>query len=269
MRCAVLGSPIAHSLSPVMHRAAYVELGLDWTYEAVEVRSGELEPFVNALGDDVRGLSVTAPLKREAARVSHHRSEDVEHLGVANTIIVDDGMLSAHNTDVTGAVAAIREIGIQAPRTARILGGGATAASMVLTLVRLGVEELELIVRDPARAADAEAVARGRGIAVRVHRIDEPLLTIVDLLVSTVPGDAIGSRAYEVVDSARAVFDVAYDPWPTAFARAATESRTPVISGLDLLAHQAALQVELMTGSAVSPALLRDAATAALRTRTR
>lgn len=267
MICAVLGSPIAHSLSPAMHRAAYAELGLDWTYEPVEVREGELAAFVGALGDDVRGLSVTAPLKREAAAAGHQHDGDVEVLGVANTLVVEDGMISAYNTDVAGAAAAIDEAGIEPPRTARILGGGATAASLALTLVRLGVEELDFVVRDPARAAEAVAVARGRGIAVQVRSIDEPLIDKVDLLVSTVPGTAIGSRSHELVDSSQAVFDVVYDPWPTDLARAAGESGIPLISGLDLLAHQAVLQVDLMTGSPVSPQLLRDAALAALRSR--
>jgi shikimate dehydrogenase len=268
MLCAVLGSPIAHSLSPVMHRRAYRELGLDWSYEAVEVRAGELAAFVGALGDDVRGLSVTAPLKREAAAASHQHSGDVELLGVANTLVVDEGMLSAHNTDVPGAAAALHEAGLGAPVTARILGGGATAASMALALVRLGVEELELVVREPSRAAEAEAVARGRGIGVSVRRLDEPLVDKrVDLLVSTVPHDAIGARSHELVDSAQAVFDVVYDPWPTGLARAAADAGLTVVSGLDLLAHQAALQVELMTGSPVPPQLLREAALAALPAR--
>ncbi len=267
MICAVLGSPISHSLSPAMHRAAYAEIGLDWAYEAVEVREGELAAFVSALGDDVRGLSVTAPLKREAAAVGHQHSGDVEVLGVANTLVVEDGFISVHNTDVPGAAAAIEELGLKPPVTARILGGGATAASVALTLVRLGVEELEFLVREPGRAAEAEAVARGRGIGVTVRLLDEPLVDRVDLLVSTIPGDAIGSRAHELVDASRAVFDVVYDPWPTALGRAAQESGLPVVSGLDLLAHQAALQVELMTGSSVSPQLLRAAALAELSSR--
>jgi shikimate dehydrogenase len=265
--CAVLGSPIAHSLSPAMHRAAYAHLGLDWTYEPVEVPAGGLAEFVGALGDDVRGLSVTAPLKREAAAAAHQRTGDVETLGVANTLVVEDGLLAAHNTDVPGAVAALRERGVSAPITARILGGGATAASMALTLVRLGVEEVELMVRDATRAAEAEAVVRGRGIGVTVRLIDDPMIERVDLLVSTVPGDAIGSRAHELVEASRAVFDVVYDPWPTSLGRAADETGVPVVSGLDLLAHQGALQVELMTGSDVSPQLMRDAALRALSSR--
>lgn len=267
MICAVIGSPIVHSLSPAMHRAAYAELGLDWTYEAVEVREGHLAEFVGALGDDVRGLSVTAPLKREAAVAAHQHDGVVEILGVANTLVVDDGVLSAYNTDVPGAAAAIEEAGLKPPRTARILGGGATAASIALTLVRLGVEELDFVVREPARAAEAAEVARGRGIVVKVRSIDEPLIEKVDLLVSTVPDGAIGSRSHELVDSSRAAFDVVYDPWPTGLAQAAKDAGIPVISGLDLLAHQATLQVELMTGSVVSPQVLREAALSVLSSR--
>lgn len=267
MICAVLGSPIAHSLSPAMHRAAYRELGLDWRYEAVEVVAGGLATFVGSLGDDVRGLSVTAPLKREAAVVGHQRTDDVEVLGVANTLVVEDGFISAYNTDVPGAVAAVEEIGIKPPVTARILGGGATAASVALALLRMGVEEITFVVRDPSRAAEAEAVARGHGVGVSVRLLDEPLIDRVDLLVSTLPGGAIGARSHELVDSSRAVFDVVYDPWPTALGRAADEAGVPVVSGLDLLAHQAVLQIELMTGSSVSPQLLRDAALAELSAR--
>ncbi|MCL3819102.1 shikimate dehydrogenase family protein [Aeromicrobium wangtongii] len=267
MQCAVIGSPIAHSLSPAMHRAAYAELGLDWSYEAVEVAEGELASFVGALGDDVRGLSVTAPLKREAAAVGNQRSEEVETLGVANTLIVEDGVLAAYNTDVPGAASAIAELGIKPPRTARILGGGATATSMTLTLARLGVETLEFVVRDTSRAAEAVAVARSRGVEVVVRLLDEPLMTRVDLLVSTLPSEVVGSRSHELVDSSRAVFDVVYDPWPTALGHAAAESDVPLLSGIDLLAHQAVLQVELMTGSGVSPQLLREAALAQLSAR--
>lgn len=267
MRCAVLGSPVAHSLSPAMHRAAYGELGLDWTYEAIEVTEGALGDFLVALGDDVRGFSVTAPLKREAARSAHQCSEHVDLLKVANTLVIDDGMLSAHNTDVPGIVAALLERDIQSVTTARILGGGATASSVACALSALGARHLEIVVRDPSRAAEAVDVAESSGLSVVVHTIDEPLLDRVDLLVSTVPADVTGSRSHEFVEASHAVFDVIYDPWPTPLMTAAAEAELPVVTGLDLLAHQAALQVELMTGDAVSPHLLRNAALAELGAR--
>jgi shikimate dehydrogenase len=264
MRCAVLGSPIAHSLSPAMHRAAYAELGLDWTYEAIELGEAALPAFLSALGDDVRGLSVTAPLKRVAARSADRRTEDVEMLGVANTLVIDDGLIVAANTDVGGVVAAIGERDLRRLRTARIVGGGATATSVAHALASMGVTHLEFMVREPSRAQGAADQASALGAEVTIRRIDQPMLDKVDLLVSTVPGDVIGSRSHELVESSRAVFDVVYDPWPTSLATAASEAKVPVISGLDLLAHQAALQVELMTGGTVSAQLLRKAALAEL-----
>lgn len=269
MRCAVLGSPIDHSLSPVMHRAAYAELGLDWTYEPVEVRAGALAEFLGALGDDVRGLSVTAPLKHEAAVAAHHRSEVVELLGVANTLVREDDRLSADNTDVPGAVSALAEHGISGVTSARILGGGATAASLAYALSGIGLQHLDLVVRDPDRAADTLAIARGVGLDVTVSALDASPSSRVDLVVSTVPVDAVADRADVWVAGARALFDVVYDPWPTALASAAGSAGIPVVSGLDLLAHQAALQVVAMTGDVVEPGVLRAAALAQLERRDR
>lgn len=267
MRCAVLGSPIAHSLSPAMHRAAYAELGLDWTYEAVEVEEDGLEIFLRSLGDDVRGFSVTAPLKRRTAALVGDASEIVSRLGVANTVLVEDTGLRADNTDVPGAVAALLERGVERTRSARILGGGATAASMAYAVSTMGAERVDFVVRDPSRAGAAAQVAESAGIAVTIHTIDEPLIDKLDLLISTVPGAVVGSRSHELVDSSHAVFDVVYDPWPTPLAKAAEQAGVRVVSGLDLLAHQAALQIELMTGDQVSPQLLRKAALAELSTR--
>ena len=106
-RCAVLGQPIAHSLSPAMHRAAYAELGLDWRYDAYEVGEDELRSFLSTLGDDVRGLSLTMPLKRVALDLVDVVDPVAELIGAANTMLFEpDGSRSAHNTDVPGLVAA-------------------------------------------------------------------------------------------------------------------------------------------------------------------
>ena len=265
MRCAVLGSPIAHSLSPVMHLAAYAELGLDWTYDAVEVHEDGLEAFLDDLTDDWRGLSLTMPLKRIALGLVGQNSAVATAVGSANTILLDpgNGRGSGDNTDVPGAQAALREHGLEA-RSARIVGGGATATSVAYALAGLGIRDLEFVVRDESRAEGAAHVARSAGAHVIVKSFEHPLLEKVDLLVSTVPGDAIGSRSHELAESSRAVFDVAYDPWPTPLITAAEQAGLPTVTGVDLLAHQAALQVELMTGSAVDVDLLRSAALSAL-----
>jgi shikimate dehydrogenase len=265
MRCAVLGSPIAHSLSPVLHRAAYAELGLDWTYDAVEVDEDGLEAFLDGLDDDWRGLSLTMPLKRVALGLVHKSSAVAMAVGSANTILLEpgDGRGIGDNTDVPGAQAALRERQLE-PRSARIVGGGATATSIAYALAALGLRDLEFVVRDESRAEVAARVARSAGADVIVKSFEHPMLEKVDLLVSTVPGDAIGSRSHELAESSRAVFDVAYDPWPTPLIVAAEQADLPVVTGLDLLAHQAALQVELMTGSTADVDLLRSAALTAV-----
>jgi shikimate dehydrogenase len=264
--CAVLGSPIAHSLSPALHRAAYAELGLDWTYEAVEVDEDGLAGFLAGLDDDWRGLSLTMPLKRVAMDLVDRCSDVATVVGSVNTILLgpEEGRGFGDNTDVPGAVAALRERGLDDLRSARIVGGGATATSIGYALSSLGVTDLEIVVRDASRADVAARVAREAGVDVTVLSFDHPFLQKVDLLVSTVPADALGSRAPELVETSRAVFDVAYHPWPTPLAAAAEQSGLESVTGLDLLVHQAALQVELMTGSGVDPEVLRAAARTAL-----
>ena len=265
-RCAVLGSPIAHSLSPALHRAAYAELGLDWTYEAIDVDADGLGAFLDGLEDSWRGLSLTMPLKRVALDLVDRCSEVATAVGSVNTILLgaDHGRGAGDNTDVPGAQVALREGGLDGARTARIVGGGATATSIAHALATLGLTDLEIVVRDISRAEIAAQVARRAGVDVVVQSIEHPLLEKVDLLVSTVPGDAVGSRSHELVESSRAVFDVAYDPFPTPLITAAEDAGLAVVTGLDLLAHQAALQVELMTGSAIDPGLLRTVAITAL-----
>jgi len=261
-RCAVLGSPIAHSLSPVLHRAAYAELGLDWTYEAIEVEEDGLEAFLDGLTDEWRGLSLTMPLKRVALDLVDQRSEVATAVGSVNTILLgpDHGRGTGDNTDVPGARAALSERGLDGARTARIVGGGATAASIAYALATLGLTDLEMVVRDVSRAEMAAQVAQRAGVDVIVQPIEHPLLEKVDLLVSTVPGDVVGSRSHELVESSRSVFDVSYDPYPTPLVTAAEDAGLEVVTGLDLLAHQAALQVELMTGSTIDPGELRTVA---------
>lgn len=267
MRCAVLGSPIAHSLSPAMHRAAYRVLGLDWSYGAFDVQEGELTEFVSEHRDGWRGYSVTAPLKREAAALAARRDAVVEALGVANTLVAVDGGWAASNTDVPGAANALREAGVGSLASVRIVGAGATAASVALSCSRLGAREVELRVRDTARAAATASVIESLGLAVSVVPLHVDVLESVDLLVSTVPGDALAGREHAFVGSAAAVFDVVYDPWPTGLMRSAQAEGLPLATGLDLLAHQAVLQVDLMTGRTVEPGVLVTAAMEALASR--
>lgn len=268
MRCAVLGSPITHSLSPAMHRAAYRELGLDWSYGAFDVADGELTEFVSEHRDGWRGYSVTAPLKREAAALAITRDHDVETLGVANTLVaIVGGGWAASNTDVPGAMNALREVGLESLSSVRIIGAGATSASISLACRRLGASHVELRVRDTTRAAvTAQAIER-LGLAVSILPLHVDVVESVDLVVSTVPGSALSGREHAFVGAAEAVFDVVYDPWPTSLIRSAQSDGSALVTGMDLLAHQAVLQVDLMTGRSVDPQVLRDAALEALASR--
>lgn len=236
-----------------MHRAAYAELGLDWTYEAIEVDAGGLAGFVAGLDDDWAGLSITAPLKREAAALATTSTDVVHALGVANTLLHGPADWHAANTDVPGAVNALAGSGITAVRSVRILGGGATAESMLMAVREIGAADVEVVVRSPEKV-------RLDGVSVR--SLADPPGERVDLLLSTLPADVAAPDARTWVASASAVFDVSYHPWPTPLAEAAGLDQ-PVVTGIDLLAHQAALQVELMTGQRVEPGVLRDAALSA------
>lgn len=267
-RCAVLGSPVAHSLSPVLHRAAYAELGLGWEYGAHEVTEDTLGAFLDGLGEEWRGLSLTMPLKRAVVPMLDERSELVALSGAANTVILEDGRRTGHNTDVPGAVAALTERHDGPWRSAIVLGGGATATSVLLALAELGCAKAGLVVRDPRRAGETlDAVARHpHPPVVEVHAFGEELED-ADVLVSTIPAGAQDDWVLSLVLQVGLVFDVVYDPWPTPLADGAEAGEVTLVSGLDLLVHQAVLQVELMTGRRASVGALREAGERALDAR--
>lgn len=254
-RCAVLGSPIAHSLSPALHRAAYAELGLDWRYDAYEVDEESLAGFVEGLGPQWRGLSLTMPLKRAAISLCDEVSDLARTVSAVNTVVIDEaGRRSGSNTDVPGMVQAFASRGLTSSSAAVVLGVGATACSTVAALAELDVRTVQVFARDPSRGAELMAVARHVGLAVEVRPWAELAeVDRVDVAVSTVPADAVASMAETVADRARVIFEVLYHPWPTPLVAAAQSAGRVVIGGLDLLVHQAALQVEVMTGASAAP----------------
>jgi shikimate dehydrogenase len=264
-RCAVLGSPIAHSLSPVLHRAAYAELGLDWTYDAIEVDEGGLAGFVAGLDASWRGLSLTMPLKRAVLPLLDDVDPWAEVSRAANTVVLENGRRSGHNTDVPGIVAALSERWTGPFGSAVVLGGGATAASALLALSELGCQDARLLVRDPARVAETLAAVerQGHGPDVRVAALGDPI-GAPDVLVSTIPAHAQAPELLAGVQDVGVVFDVLYDPWPTPLAAAAAAAGRPLVGGLDLLVHQAALQLRLMTGSLGPVDVMRRAGEQAL-----
>ena len=269
LNAAVLGSPIGHSLSPVLHRAAYEALGLtQWRYAAHEVDEEAFLPFVAGLDETWRGLSLTMPLKEVAFDAASDVSPVALATGAVNTLVRRaTGEWDAHNTDVHGIVAALargRWREGQDPATASgsatasspatVLGSGATARSAIAALAQLGVRHVRLAVRAQARPATLRMAA---DLGVEVEQVplahwaeaagtgDEPAL-----VVSTLP-TGVGSAAAEVLAGRHlrgTLLDVVYADWPTPLARAGAAAGLDVVSGLDMLVHQAGEQVRLMTG---------------------
>ncbi len=265
-QAAVLGSPIAHSLSPVIHTAAYEWLGLDWSYGRVELQPSEFAGFVDGLDDSWRGLSVTMPLK-EAAAACGIPDADVLLTGVANTVILGD-QRRVYNTDIAGLTDALHDAGLRSPRVATLIGNGATARSALVALVRSGVRLIEVQGRDHGRLAAFRDWAEGQlDVEVQPRSLGAPLDPASEVLVSTAPSIALEGRLdsleVELCPALCGVFDVIYHPWPTPLAARAASAGRVVVSGLDMLAHQARYQVRLMTGHDVPAEVLLSAVRAA------
>jgi len=262
-RCAVLGSPVSHSLSPVLHCAAYAELGLSgWTYERFEVTEDELAAFVARCDDRWRGLSLTMPLKSAALELG-----DVDPLarfaGAANTLIFEGPQRRLYNTDVGGLVWSVRRVSSADPVAVTLLGSGATARSALLSAAQLGARDITVVARRPEKAEQLVALGAAMQLAVRVLPWTAAMPT-ADLVISTVTSGAVDSRAAAIADSAPLILDVVYQPWPTALALAAQQAGARLISGLDLLVGQALGQIELMTGRTVAAEVLYAAGREAL-----
>ncbi|MFF7289249.1 shikimate dehydrogenase [Streptomyces sp. BK205] len=250
-RAAVLGKPIAHSLSPVLHRAAYEELGLaDWSYDRFELDEAALPGFVESLGPEWAGLSVTMPLKRAVIPLLDGISETAASVETVNTVLfTEDGRRLGDNTDIPGMVAALRERGIEQVDSAAILGAGATASSALAALARICTGEVVAYVRSEARAAEMRQWGERLDVEVRTADwADAAEALRAPLVVATTPAGATDALAHAVPERPAALFDVLYDPWPTELAARWSMIGGAVVGGLDLLVHQAVLQVELMTG---------------------
>ncbi|GAA0687072.1 shikimate dehydrogenase [Kitasatospora atroaurantiaca] len=267
-RAAVLGSPIAHSLSPVLHRAGFAALGLfDWRYDRFEVDEAALPAFVADLGAEWAGLSLTMPLKRAIIPLLDEVSETALAVDAVNTVVFGpDGRRSGDNTDVPGLVNALRERGIERVESAAVLGAGATASSALAALARICTGEVTAYVRSAERAAEMRALGERLGLTLRTaawERAAEALAT--PLTISTTPAGATDSFAAAVPDTPGVLFDVLYHPWPTKLVSACAERGATVLGGLDLLVHQAVLQFERFTGAVPGPlAAMRAAGEAAL-----
>ncbi|MEU8979865.1 shikimate dehydrogenase [Streptomyces sp. NPDC048309] len=255
-RAAVLGSPIAHSLSPVLHRAAYTELGLaDRSYDRFDVDEAALPGFFGELGPEWAGLSLTMPLKRAVIPLLDEITDTAASVEAVNTVVfTDDGRGVGDNTDIPGMVAALRERGIEEVESAAILGAGATASSALAALARICTGEVVAYVRSKERAAEMRQWGERLDVEVRTEDwADAGQALRAPLVIATTPAGTTDALAAAVPERPATLFDVLYEPWPTDLAARWSAYGGAVVSGLDLLVHQAVLQVEQMTGHSPAP----------------
>ena len=256
-RLAVLGSPIGHSKSPALHRAAYDALGLDWSYDQLDVAEDGLADFIDGLGEEWRGLSLTMPLKQAVIPLLTETDRVAEQTGAANTVLLDGDALRGSNTDVAGIVRALSAAGLASARYVHVLGGGATAASALVAAAELGAERVDVHVRDLQKSVWLEPLAHQLGLMIRIRSFAQAdrSLDVPELVISTLPGGATTEALYTDSTRRKAVLlDVAYDPWPSVLATTWQAVGGRVVSGLAMLAHQALLQVRIfVSGDVLQP----------------
>lgn len=270
-RAAVLGSPIAHSLSPVLHRAAYAELGLDdWSYDRFDVDEAALPGFVEGLDSAWAGLSLTMPLKRAIIPLLDSVSETAASVEAVNTVVfTEGGRLTGDNTDIPGMVAALGERGVEKTESAAVLGAGATASSALAALSQICTGPVTAYVRSRERGDEMRGWGERLGVDVHIADWAEAEQALhAPLVIATTPAGATDGLMDAVPAHPGTLFDVLYEPWPTGLASAWKRRSGAVIGGLDLLVHQAVLQVEQMTGRSPAPlAAMRRAGEQALAAR--
>ena len=278
-RCAVIGHPVAHSLSPVLHEAAYADLGLTgrYSYGLVDVEPGGLTAFLDGLDESWSGLSVTMPHKQAVIDHIDLLAPTARLTNSVNTVIVlpggpallggeldagprppgRPGLLAGLNTDVHGIVAALREkLDGRRPVRGVIIGARATASSAFASMRRMGVEDIGVIARSLDGPGSVAEVAGRVGVGLAHATFEEhdairALLRDAHVVVSTVPrgvADQLAPILPGLDLTGRVLLDAVYDPWPTVVARAWEHAGGTIAPGWAMLLHQAWLQVRLMTG---------------------
>ncbi len=260
---AVIGHPVAHSLSPALHNAGFADSGADWVYAAFDVAEGTAAAALaamRALG--IGGLSVTMPHKEAVAELVDVLDPAAAALRSVNTVVaLADGRLQGHSTDGAGFVASMREAGVDLDgRSVAVLGAGAAARAIIDALGRVPVGEIVVVNRSVDRAEIAVSLGNGRarlGVAAEVREAD----VVVN---ATSVGMGAASRELPVdpglLHGGQVVADIVYHPRRTAFLDAAEQAGARTVDGLGMLVHQAVLQQVLFTGLIPSVAVMRAAA---------
>ncbi|GAA4894050.1 shikimate dehydrogenase [Stackebrandtia albiflava] len=256
----MLGRPIRHSLSPVIHRAGYLAAGLtDWEYTAIECGEAEFPELLAGFGPQWRGLSITMPLKETALAHAADATPTAVALGAANTLIRRGDGWYADNTDAPGMVDVLRRAGARPGGRFAVLGAGGTARAALGAAADLVAAEVTVYARRPEAVADLATIGDRLGVRVRPAAWDAAeACGDADVVVSTVPAGVADGLRPRFRDST-IVFDVLYDPWPTPLAAAAMAAGRPVVTGRDLLLAQAVRQFVLFTGVAAPEAHMRAA----------
>ncbi len=251
IKAAVLGSPISHSLSPLLHTIAYAELGLECEYTRIDVKSGELKGFLENCGPTWSGFSLTMPLKEEVLNFSTSISPLAARIRSANTLVQSPSQTwSASTTDVAGFTHALSAHGRDAGGGVMIIGGGATARAAVSACDGVS-SRISVMVRSLSRAKEIENSVEYSNVEF-VEWGDTNLFEMSDLIISTVPEGVSDSLVKNFPSKPSGIFfDVLYKPWPTAALKTWSDLGGQVVDGLDLLIHQAIDQVAIFSGQFV------------------
>ena len=245
----VAGYPIEHSLSPIIHKAGYEALGLDWNYEKYLLKEEELFNFVSTRDNELVGLSLTMPLKEKAIEISDVVTDLAKKANSANTLIFKENKVYSGNTDVYGIVQALKTNKKLDLTNPAIIGSGATARSAVLSLNNMGAKNVMVCARNESAVNQVSDLANSLGLTCQIINWNDLAKAMnASTLISTLPSQAMDKFAALGPENPGTLLDIAYDPWPSKVAMEWIFRRGFVVSGLEMLLHQACMQFELMTG---------------------
>jgi shikimate dehydrogenase len=250
-RFAVLGSPISHSKSPIIHAAAYRVLGESWHYDRFEVAKGGLKRFVESDANECSGFSVTMPLKEEAFNFAQETDELSKLTRASNTLVKVDNRWLGYNTDIFGITQAVRSKIITPPTQTLIIGSGSTATSAVVAISKIAPgSKIQIFARNSKARSELIQFAVSLGLQASRCLFLSKGIAQAALTVATLPGSVLDSVSEKLSKRKSLVpggllLDVAYHPWPSKFAAYWMANDRPVVSGLEMLIWQAVAQIRI------------------------